>query len=164
MRKFKATPQKKLIGMAILFVFVPLFLLWYWVFFLGHKPGTDTMVIIACVAALAAFLYLRYKKQAALAKTQFGPAEGEELPEEEPEDDEAEPEEEEGGEEAEFEEGGEEEAEEEKNEEGAEEDEIEEDESEKEAEEEVEEEGSESEALSEKMPKEKKNKKPKKRN
>lgn len=163
MRKFKATPQKKLIGMAILFVFVPLFLLWYWVFFLGHKPGTDTMVIIACVAALAAFLYLRYEKQAALAKVQSGPAEGEELPEEEPKDNEAESEEE-GGEEAEFEEGGKEEAEEEKNEEGAEEDEIEGAEPEKVPEEEAEEEGSESEALSEKMPKEKKNKKPKKRN
>lgn len=94
MRKFKTNPQKKLIGMAILFVFIPLFLLWYWVFFLGHKPGTDTMVILACVAALAAFLYLRYKKQ--LAKAQAEPAEGEELPEEGeglPEEEETEPEE-----------------------------------------------------------------------
>ncbi|MFA4855918.1 MAG: hypothetical protein WC634_05030 [archaeon] len=122
MRKFKATPQKKLIGMAILFVLVPLFLLWYWVFFLGHKPGTDTMAIIACVAVLAAFLYLRYKKQ--LAKAQSMPAEGESLPE----DDETESEEK-GGKEAEFEEGGEE---------GAEEDEIEEAESEEAPEEEVE--------------------------
>ena len=129
MRKFKATPQKKLIGMAILFVLVPLFLLWYWVFFLGHKPGTDTMAIIACVAVLAAFLYLRYKKQ--LAKAQSMPTEGEELPAEGeslPEDDETESEEK-GGKEAEFEEGGEE---------GAEEDEIEEAESEEAPEEEAE--------------------------
>jgi hypothetical protein len=72
MRRFKTTPMKKLVGMLILFVFLPLFLLWYWVFFLGHKPGTDTMIILAAVAVLCAFLYYRYKKQAALAKAQSG--------------------------------------------------------------------------------------------
>lgn len=144
MRKFKATKQKKLIGMAILFMFVPLFLLWYWVFFLGHKPGTDTMVILAAVALLAVFLYFRYKKQ--LAKAQAG-VEGEELPEAGnglPEDGETESDEE-GEEEAESGEEGEEEAEskeapEEDEEEEAEEDGLEEGEGEAESEEAQEEE------------------------
>ena len=79
MRRFQTTPQKKLVGMLILFVFIPLFLLWYFIFFLGNKPGTDTIIILACVAILAAYFYLRYKRQIdALAAGQ--PAE--ELPEE----------------------------------------------------------------------------------
>ncbi len=78
MRRFQTTPRKKLVGMLILFVFIPLFLLWYWVFFLDNKPGPDTMVVIVCVAILAAYFYLRYKRQIdALAAGQ--PAE--ELPE-----------------------------------------------------------------------------------
>ena len=63
MRRFKATPQKNLIGMLILFVFIPLFLLWYLVFFLDKKPDELTIAIIVCIVVLAAYLYLRYKKQ-----------------------------------------------------------------------------------------------------
>lgn len=79
MRRFQTTPRKKLVGMLILFVFIPLFLLWYWVFFLGNRPGIDTIVIIACVAVLAAYFYLRYKKQInALAEGQAAEPEPEE--------------------------------------------------------------------------------------
>jgi len=63
MRRFKGTPQKKFIGMLILFVFIPLFLLWYVVFFLDKKPSTETMIILGLVAVLALFLYWKYKKQ-----------------------------------------------------------------------------------------------------
>ena len=62
MRRFQTTPQKKLLGMTILFVFVPLFLVWYWVFFLNHKPGNDTIVILAAVVLLSAYFYLKNKK------------------------------------------------------------------------------------------------------
>jgi len=63
MRRFKTTPQKKLAGMLILFVFIPLFLLWYGIFFLDNKPSPETLVIIVAVAVLGAYFYLRYKKQ-----------------------------------------------------------------------------------------------------
>lgn len=59
MRRFQATPQKKLLGMVILFVLVPLFLVWYWVFFLDHKPGNDTSIIIVASLLLAAYFYLK---------------------------------------------------------------------------------------------------------
>lgn len=59
MRRFQPTPQKKLLGMAILFVALPLFLLWYWVFFLNHKPGADTMVILVAVALLSVYFYIK---------------------------------------------------------------------------------------------------------
>ena len=79
MRRFKTTPQKKLVGMLILFVFIPLFLLWYVVFFLDNKPGLDTMVILGLIVVLALYFYLKYKKQIdAIASGK--------KPEEEPED------------------------------------------------------------------------------
>ena len=45
MRKFKTTPQKKFVGMIILFVGIPLFLLAYILFVLNWRPGFDTVVI-----------------------------------------------------------------------------------------------------------------------
>ena len=63
MRRFKTTPQKKLIGMLILFVFIPLFLLWYVVFFLDNKPGLDTLIILGLIIVLALYFYFKYKKQ-----------------------------------------------------------------------------------------------------
>ena len=82
MRRFKATPQKKLVGMLILFVLLPLFLLWYVIFFLDKRPGIDTIILIAAILLLAAYFYLRYKKQvkAFAASKQAG-----ELPEQEEE-------------------------------------------------------------------------------
>jgi hypothetical protein len=63
MRKFKTTPQKKMIGMLILFVLIPLFLLWYIVFFLDNKPKPDTLIILGACIVLGLYLYMRYKKQ-----------------------------------------------------------------------------------------------------
>ncbi len=63
MRKFKTTPQKKLVGMLILFVFIPLFLLWYIVFFLDNKPKPDTLIILGACIVLGLYFYRRYKKQ-----------------------------------------------------------------------------------------------------
>ena len=63
MKHFQTTPQKKFIGMLILFVFIPLFLLWYVIFFLDKKPDETTIAIIACIALLALYLYWKYKKQ-----------------------------------------------------------------------------------------------------
>ncbi len=63
MRRFKTTPQKKIAGMVILFVFIPIFILWYWIFFLDNKPGLDTGIILVAVGALLIYLYIKYKKQ-----------------------------------------------------------------------------------------------------
>lgn len=63
MRKFKSTPQKKLAGMLILFVFIPLFLLWYVIFFLDNRPDIFTIAILASIAVLAFYFYRKYKKQ-----------------------------------------------------------------------------------------------------
>jgi len=63
MRRFKTTPQKKLLGMIILFVLIPLFLLWFTVFVLEKSPGLDTIAIIVAVALLAFWFYRKYKKQ-----------------------------------------------------------------------------------------------------
>jgi len=63
MGKFKSTPQKKLVGMLILFVFIPLFLLWYLIFFLDNIPGYDTLIVLGCLALLIAYLYWKYRKQ-----------------------------------------------------------------------------------------------------
>ena len=87
MHRFKTTPQKKLVGMLILFVCIPLFLLWYVVFFLGRKPGLDTLMLLAAVAVLASYLYYKYRKQVAELAQKAGvgetPAEPvEDLPEE----------------------------------------------------------------------------------
>ena len=81
MRRFEATPQKKFLGMVILFVFVPLFLVWYWVFFLGHRPGADTMVIIAACLLLAAYFYLKNRQM--VNGFVFGKKEPVDVPEEE---------------------------------------------------------------------------------
>ena len=86
MRRFQTTPQKKLVGMLILFVFVPLFLLWYVIFFLDNRPDGVTIAIIVCIALVGIYFYRKYRKQIdALAAGQ--PAE--ELPEEAEEFDEA---------------------------------------------------------------------------
>jgi Ca2+/Na+ antiporter len=88
MRRFKTTPEKKTAGMVILFVFIPIFLLWYLVFFLDNKPGLDTGIIIVAVAALLIYLYLRYKKQVGAASQNPEaalPPEADELDEEFPE-------------------------------------------------------------------------------
>ena len=63
MRRFQTTPQKKLIGMLILFVFIPLFLLWYLIFFLDNRPDEVTMVILVCIALLGIYFYRKYRKQ-----------------------------------------------------------------------------------------------------
>ncbi len=94
MRRFPSTPRKKAIGMFILFVFIPLFIAWYWVFFLDHKPGIDTLIILGAFAVLVVYLFFRYRGKAeALLFGKKPPAEeaqmeepgeegGEELPEE----------------------------------------------------------------------------------
>ncbi len=66
MRKFKTTPQKKFVGMIILFVGIPLFLLAYILFVLNWRPGLDTLIIFVAIAILALYFYLKYKKQLAL--------------------------------------------------------------------------------------------------
>ena len=66
MRKFKTTPQKKFVGMIILFVGIPLFILAYIFLVLKWRPGLDTVVISAAIAVLALYFYLNYKKQLAL--------------------------------------------------------------------------------------------------
>ncbi len=81
MRRFETTPLKKLAGMVILFVFIPLFLVWYWVFFLGHRPGVDTSIIIACAVLLLVYSYLKYRRQLKHVGPQQVQAE-EEFPEE----------------------------------------------------------------------------------
>jgi len=87
MRRFKTTPKKKIAGMLILFVFIPIFLIWYWVFFLDNKPGLDTGIVIVAVAALLAYLYLRYKKEIeAIASPKNAGGEFSEEPSEEPEE------------------------------------------------------------------------------
>ncbi len=65
MRRFKSTPQKKFIGMTILFVLIPLFLLLYVLFVIDWRPSSDTLIIAAAIAILFLYLYSRYKKQAA---------------------------------------------------------------------------------------------------
>ncbi len=66
MRKFKTTPQKKFIGMIILFVLIPIFLLAYVFLVIDWRPGADTIVIVAAIAILAFYFYTQYKKQLAL--------------------------------------------------------------------------------------------------
>lgn len=66
MRKFKTTPQKKFVGMIILFVLIPLFLLAYIFLVIDWRPGLDTVVIVAAIAILAFYFYLQYKKQLTL--------------------------------------------------------------------------------------------------
>ena len=63
MRRFQTTPQKKLIGMLILFVFIPLFILWYLIFFLDNKPDEATIAILVCIALLGIYFYRKYRKQ-----------------------------------------------------------------------------------------------------
>lgn len=63
MRRFQTTPQKKLIGMLVLFVFIPLFLLWYLIFFLDNRPDEVTIAILVCIALLGIYFYRKYRKQ-----------------------------------------------------------------------------------------------------
>ncbi|MBN2067925.1 MAG: hypothetical protein JW744_05650 [Candidatus Diapherotrites archaeon] len=78
MRRFKSTPQKKFIGMAILFVLIPLFLLFYALFIIDWRPRADTIIIVAAIAALFFYLYRRYKMQSAEQAELEGPMQPEE--------------------------------------------------------------------------------------
>ncbi len=82
MRKFKTTPQKKFVGMIILFVGIPLFILAYIFLVLKWRPGFDTVIISAAIAILALYFYLQYKKQLALQDKAQAPLAEESLGEE----------------------------------------------------------------------------------
>ena len=82
MRKFKSTPQKKFLGMVILFAGIPLFLLLYALFITDWRPSTDTTVIVVALAAIFYYFYRKYKKQPAKPREIEEPAEqpDEEIP------------------------------------------------------------------------------------
>jgi len=63
MRRFPSTPEKKSIGMFILFALIPLFIAWYWIFFLDHKPDSNTLIILGVFALLIGYIYYKYREK-----------------------------------------------------------------------------------------------------
>jgi len=65
MRHYQSTPEKKFLGMAILFFLIPVFLVFYVLFVINWRPSTDTIIIAVACALLGLFFYWQHKKKQA---------------------------------------------------------------------------------------------------